>query len=45
MVIEGGLLMSEKELFFGFNDFFLSEVLWGVDINGEINIFYVLFMS
>ena len=45
LAIEGGSLMSEKELLSGFNDLSLSEVLWGADINGETNTFYASFMS
>lgn len=30
LAIEGGSLMSEKELLSGFNDLSLSEVLWGL---------------
>ena len=40
LAIEGGSLMSEKELLSGFNDLSLSEVLWGADINGETNTHY-----
>ena len=45
IAIEGGSLMSEKELLSGFNDLGLSEVLWGSDINAETNTFYASFMS
>lgn len=45
IAIEGGSLMTEKELLSGFNDLNLSEVLWGADINSETNTFYASFMS
>lgn len=45
LAIEGGTLMSEKELLSGLNDLSLSEVIWGADINSETNTFYASYMS